>query len=45
MAKRRAASGDAATHYNDAKSAVIYDIYEKAFQADPSQWHDPRPRT
>jgi len=44
-AKRRAASGDEAARYNDLKSAVIYDIYEQAFLADPSHAHDARPRT
>jgi GrpB-like predicted nucleotidyltransferase (UPF0157 family) len=44
-AKQRAASGDQASRYNDSKSAVIYDIYEQAFLADPSHPQDPRPRT
>lgn len=43
-AKRLAASGDASRRYNDSKSAVIYDIYERAFLADPSHLHDPHPR-
>ena len=32
-----------ATRYNDAKSAVVYDIYEQAFLADQSHPHDPQP--
>lgn len=31
-------------HYNNAKSALIYDIYERAFAADPAHPHDPQPR-
>lgn len=31
-------------HYNNAKSALIYDIYERAFAADPAHPHDPHPR-
>lgn len=43
-AKRAAASDPAAGQYNDLKSAVVYDIYELAFLADPDQQHDPQPR-
>ena len=31
-------------HYNNAKSALIHDIYERAFAADPAHRHDPQPR-
>ena len=44
LAKRVATGGADAPRYNDAKSAVIYDIYEQAFIADPSHPDDPRPR-
>lgn len=30
--------------YNNAKSGLIYDIYEKVFLADPEHAHDPHPR-
>ncbi len=30
--------------YNNAKSSVVYDIYERIFAADPAHPHDPRPR-
>ena len=30
--------------YNNAKSGLIYDLYEKIFAADPDHEHDPRPR-
>ena len=43
-AKLDAAVTDRARRYNDLKSAVVYDIYERAFLADPSYGHDPRPR-
>lgn len=42
-AKRAAADGVGMLRYNDAKAAVVYDIYESAFIADPSHLHDPRP--
>ena len=42
--KLDAAVTDRARRYNDLKSAVVYDIYERAFLADPSYGHDPRPR-
>lgn len=31
-------------HYNNAKSGLIYDIYERIFAADPAHPHTPRPR-
>lgn len=37
----RAGSG----RYNDLKAAVVYDIYERAFIADPRHHHDPHPRS
>jgi GrpB-like predicted nucleotidyltransferase (UPF0157 family) len=43
-AKELAVRADGPTRYNDLKSAVIYDIYERAFLADPSFPHDPQPR-
>ena len=30
--------------YNNHKAALVYDIYEKAFAADPEHEHDPQPR-
>ncbi|GAB3264038.1 GrpB family protein [Nocardioides dilutus] len=30
--------------YNNHKAAMVYDIYEKAFAADPEHDHDPQPR-
>lgn len=30
--------------YNNHKAALVYDIYEKAFAADPEHQHDPQPR-
>jgi GrpB-like predicted nucleotidyltransferase (UPF0157 family) len=30
--------------YNNHKAALVYDIYEKAFAADPVHEHDPQPR-
>jgi GrpB-like predicted nucleotidyltransferase (UPF0157 family) len=30
--------------YNNHKAELVYDIYEKAFAADPSYEHDPQPR-
>lgn len=44
-AKARAVRGEAGLRYNDAKAAVVYDIYERAFAADPEHAHDPRPRS
>lgn len=43
-AKTEAVGGGGARRYNDAKSAVVYDIYERAFLADSSHEHDPQPR-
>jgi GrpB-like predicted nucleotidyltransferase (UPF0157 family) len=30
--------------YNNHKAALVYDIYERAFAADPAHGHDPQPR-
>jgi GrpB-like predicted nucleotidyltransferase (UPF0157 family) len=30
--------------YNNHKAALVYDLYEKAFAADPDHEHDPQPR-
>jgi GrpB-like predicted nucleotidyltransferase (UPF0157 family) len=30
--------------YNNHKGALVYDLYERAFAADPDQGHDPQPR-
>ena len=30
--------------YNNHKAALVYDIYERAFAADPAHPHDPQPR-
>lgn len=35
---------DDVARYNDGKAALIYDIYERIFAADPEHPHDPRPR-
>ncbi|MFT4164337.1 MAG: GrpB family protein [Microlunatus sp.] len=43
-AKLEAVESNGATRYNDLKAAVVYDIYERAFLADPSHKHDPQPR-
>ncbi len=43
-AKLSAGGRDGARRYNDAKSAVIYDIYERVFLADQNHVHDPQPR-
>lgn len=43
-AKTEAVGGGGARRYNDSKSAVVYDIYERAFLADPSHEHEPQPR-
>lgn len=40
-AKVAAAASDAG-RYNDLKSAVVHEIYERAFRADPNHRHDPR---
>jgi GrpB-like predicted nucleotidyltransferase (UPF0157 family) len=40
-----AASGFAdVMDYNNHKAALVYDIYEKVFAADPAHEHDPQPR-
>ena len=33
-----------AMDYNNHKAALVYDIYERAFAADPEHGHDPQPR-
>lgn len=43
-AKLLANSETGATRYNDAKSAVVHDIYEQAFLTDQKHLHDPQPR-
>ena len=43
-AKLSAGGREDATRYNDGKSAVIYDIYERIFLADQNHLHDPQPR-
>ncbi|MCJ1714651.1 GrpB family protein [Curtobacterium sp. VKM Ac-2922] len=43
-AKRAAADGAGVLRYNDAKAAVVYDVYERVFAADPAHQHDPQPR-
>ena len=43
-AKREAARTDGPSGYNDLKAAVVYDIYERAFLADPTHHHEPQPR-
>ena len=30
--------------YNNHKAALVYDIYERVFAADPAHEHDPQPR-
>jgi GrpB-like predicted nucleotidyltransferase (UPF0157 family) len=44
-AAKRSAAGEPGTHYNDAKAAVVYDIYERAFLADPVHVHEHQPRS
>ncbi|WP_157887659.1 GrpB family protein [Frondihabitans sp. PAMC 28766] len=41
---KTAAAADPSRRYNDAKAAVVYDIYERAFAADPLHEHTPQPR-
>lgn len=36
---------DDAMHYNNAKAAFVYDLYEKVFAGDPAHEHTPQPRT
>lgn len=43
-AVKRAAAQDPTRNYNDAKAATVYDIYERAFTADPAHEHTPQPR-
>lgn len=43
-AKLSAAVARGVGRYNDLKAAVVYDIYERAFLADPAYEHDPQPR-
>ncbi|WP_187290523.1 GrpB family protein [Curtobacterium sp. B18] len=43
-AKAEAVRAGERIRYNDAKAAVVYDIYERAFVADPDHAHDRRPR-
>ena len=43
-AKLAAADSAGGQRYNDLKSAVVYDIYERVFAADPAHHHDPQPR-
>ncbi|MBD8024272.1 GrpB family protein [Microbacterium gallinarum] len=45
QAKLDAVAAAGAGRYNDHKSAAVYDIYERAFAADPHRNHDPQPRT
>lgn len=45
--KRRIAADHAFTDamtYNNHKAALVYDLYERAFAADPAHPHDPHPR-
>ena len=42
-AKLAAAGSDGALRYNDLKSAMVYDIYDRIFAADPAERHDPGP--
>ena len=42
--KRASAAAGGSSRYNDAKSGVAYDIYERAFLADPLHQHRPQPR-
>ncbi len=41
--KATAAQGPEGRRYNDTKAAVVYDIYERIFAADPHHPHHPRP--
>lgn len=43
-AKLAAANSTGSQRYNDLKSAAVYDIYERAFAADPAHHHDAQPR-
>lgn len=43
--KLRAVNADEGLRYNDAKAAVVYDIYERVFASDPNHAHDAHPRS
>ncbi|WP_166404698.1 GrpB family protein [Labedella endophytica] len=43
-AKTAAVEATGGERYNDLKAAAVYDIYERAFLADPFHHHDPQPR-
>ena len=43
-AKLTAAESDGSKRYNDLKAAVVYDLYERIFAADPEHHHDAQPR-
>lgn len=43
-AKTAASTAGGTARYNDLKAAAVYDIYERAFIADPRHDHDPHPR-
>lgn len=43
-AKAQAVRAEHGVRYNDAKAAAVYDIYERAFAAEPRHIHDPHPR-
>lgn len=43
-AKLAAAAPGTTLRYNDAKAAVVYDVYERIFAADPEHEHTPQPR-
>ncbi|WP_277871098.1 GrpB family protein [Agromyces albus] len=44
-AKTAATDAAGSVRYNDLKAAAVYDIYERAFIADPRHHHDPQPRS
>ena len=44
-AKIAAAGSSDSGSYNDRKAATVYDIYERAFLADPAHHHEPQPRS
>lgn len=41
---KKMAAADPTRRYNDGKAAAVYDIYERAFAADPDHEHTPQPR-
>jgi GrpB-like predicted nucleotidyltransferase (UPF0157 family) len=43
-AKAKAVNATEGLRYNDAKAAVVYDIYERAFASEPQNAHDAHPR-